>query len=396
MQSALPVKVLVVDDDAGNRQVVRAILDTCHLTLVEAETGADALRHLLEEDFAVVLLDVQLPGMSGLEVATLIRERERTRHTPIVFHSAAWKTDDAIFRGYETGAVDYILKPFVPEILRAKVLAFVELARARQSLLEEIDQRRRAEQELRAANEALEAFSFSVSHDLCAPLRYITFFSKLLPEKLAQDPAEGQRLIQRIRGTAEEMERLVQALLGFSRFGVAAMKKAAFPLEDLVRDLIQHMSPDLAGRSITWEIDPLPPVVADRDLLAQVLQNLLSNAVKYTRKKPHAHIHLWARTGDEEVVISIADNGAGFEMQYADKLFGVFKRMHRQDEFEGVGIGLANVRRIVERHGGRVWAESKVNEGATFHFTLPRHASASAAAPEATTGAEAAPKPALA
>lgn len=380
------IKILAVDDEPRNLRAIEAILVDFNLDIVTAGSGPEALRHLLNDDFALVLLDIQMPGMTGIELAGLIRQRERSGRTPIIFQSASWKTDEMIFKGYSTGAVDYLIKPIVPEILRAKVNVFVELAVARQELEGEIRQRRRAQAEvgqlnrelqrqnleLKATNQALEAFSYSVSHDLRAPLRHINGFAEILEQSVGptMEP-EKRRLLNIIRESATHMDRLVEGLLDFSRSGRAVMKRTTIDLNQLVQDTQARLRPEMAGRDIAWHLDPLPAVEGDATLIGQVLTNLFSNAIKYTRPRSQARIVVTNRQCAGELIISIADNGVGFDMNYADKLFGVFQRMHRAQEFEGTGIGLANVRRIIERHGGRTWAEAIPDQGATFHFSLP-------------------------
>jgi PAS domain S-box-containing protein len=230
-----------------------------------------------------------------------------------------------------------------------------------------------ANQQLREANQELEAFSYSVSHDLRAPLRHIDGFVNRLNknEALAADE-KNRRYLDIISQSARHMGNLIDDLLVFSRMGRAEMQQAKLNLEHLVKDVIAEMSPELEQRKVVFKIDPLPEVCGDPPMLRQVLINLIGNAVKYTRTREQAEIEIRAAETPEEFVVSVRDNGVGFDMEYAQKLFGVFQRLHRSDEFEGTGIGLANVRRIIHRHGGRTWAESKVNEGATFYFTLPK------------------------
>jgi PAS domain S-box-containing protein len=231
--------------------------------------------------------------------------------------------------------------------------------------------------QLQAANDELEAFSYSVSHDLRAPLRQVLGFVNLLQTDAGPSLSEKNlHYLTTISRTAKRMGNLIDDLLTFSRIMKSEMQKAEVNLDELVQETLGDFQMETNERKIRWKIDPLPTVLADRALLRMVLVNLFSNAVKYTGKRAEPVIEIGCTPpGDGEVVINIRDNGAGFDPRYAAKLFGVFQRLHSQDEFAGTGIGLANVQRIIHRHGGRVWAEGVVNGGATFYFSIPKPSS---------------------
>ena len=226
---------------------------------------------------------------------------------------------------------------------------------------------------LEAANKELEAFAYSVSHDLRAPLRHIYGFLELLQKSAGKTLDEqNQYYMNNIADAALKMSQLIDDLLSFSLTGRQVMSVQQVGLERLVRDVIQEFQPDAAGRTIEWRIDNLPTVAGDASMLRIVLANLISNALKFTRPLQQARIEIGSLPGrTSEAVIFVRDNGVGFDMTYADSLFGVFQRLHRADEFEGTGIGLASVRRIIARHGGRTWAQGELNQGATFFFALP-------------------------
>jgi signal transduction histidine kinase len=228
--------------------------------------------------------------------------------------------------------------------------------------------------QLEAANKELEAFAYSVSHDLRAPLRHIDGFLELLQKQMAGALDErSQHYMANITDAAKRMGVLIDDLLSFSQMGRSEMSKKSVNLGNLVQEIIQEFAPEMQNRSINWHIADLPTVTGDQAMLRVALVNLISNAFKFTRSRPQADIKIGSLPGQgAETIVFIRDNGVGFDMAYADKLFGVFQRLHRVDEFEGTGIGLANVRRIIQRHGGRVWAEGQVNQGATFYFSLPR------------------------
>lgn len=226
--------------------------------------------------------------------------------------------------------------------------------------------------QLQSANEELEAFSYSVSHDLRAPVRHVLGYVEMLQRDAGPSLSEKNLgLLANISLAAKRMGSLIDDLLSFSHAGRAELRQVDIDLGELVRETLGDFQEETAARNIVWEIRPLPAVRADRALLRLALVNLISNAVKYTARRAQARIEIGCSPGNEETVIYIRDNGAGFDPRYAGKLFGVFQRLHSRDDFEGTGIGLANVRRIIQRHGGRTWAEGAVDQGATFYFSIP-------------------------
>ena len=227
--------------------------------------------------------------------------------------------------------------------------------------------------QLEEANHELEAFTYSVSHDLRAPLRHIAGFAEMLDASGGEAAGNGNRYARKIARAAARMGDLIDDLLVFSRMGRAELQATQVNLASMVEDVVRECGQDTGSRAIDWRIGRLPVVRADPAMLRLALVNLIANAVKYTGKRDQARIEIGAdRDTDYEVVVCVRDNGVGFEMKYVGKLFGVFQRLHRSDEFEGTGIGLANVRRIIHRHGGRTWAEGAPGEGAAFYFSLPK------------------------
>jgi len=224
---------------------------------------------------------------------------------------------------------------------------------------------------LETSNQELESFSYSVSHDLRAPLRVIDGFSLALLEDHGKSlPPEGQDLLSRMRQQAQRMAQLIDDLLEFSRLGRKPLDVASVDLAALARTVVQDLGQANTDRKLDVTVGELPPAMGDRALLRQVLTNLIGNAFKFTRQRPDAQVEIGWRDDDGECVYYVKDNGAGFDMRYASKLFGVFQRLHPAADFEGTGVGLALVQRIIHRHGGRIWGEGRVNEGATFSFTL--------------------------
>jgi two-component system, sensor histidine kinase and response regulator len=381
------VNILLVDDQPANLLALEAMLQGLGQNLVKAESGREALKWLLDYDFAVILLDVKMPDMDGFETAALIRERDKSRDTPIIFLTAADKTHTEAVRGYAVGAVDYLVKPVVPEFVRSKVSVFVELAKKSELLRRQAEQLREGEQaarelaetraelvrDLEHKNQELESFSYAVSHDLRAPLRRIEAFSRAVLESQGErlDP-DGRRFVDRIQEASRQMSQLIDDVLHLSKVSRAELRQQEVDLSALAAAILERLRESEASREVETRVRPGVTVTGDGRLLRIALTNLLENAWKFTAREPAGRIEFGMTTAAGEAAYFVRDNGAGFDMAYVDRLFGPFQRLHLSSEYPGSGIGLATVQRIIHRLGGRVWAEGLVGQGATFWFTLGR------------------------
>ncbi|HYP14462.1 MAG TPA: ATP-binding protein [Bryobacteraceae bacterium] len=396
------VKILMVDDKPENLVALEAVLDNLGQELIKAQSGMAALRACLEHDFAAILLDVKMPDMDGFETAAMIRERERSCDTPIIFLTAL-KSEEFLFRGYYMGAVDYLYKPIVPEVLRSKVAVFVDLSLKNKllkkhaetleqkniELQQEVTERLRAEEDVRRLNAELEArvqdrtrelsrsndelrqFAYVASHDLQEPLRTVASYAQLLARryrsKLDEDADEFIRYM--VEGVTR-MHTLLNDMLAYSRVTDTRDKvHAPVNLNAALQSAIMNLEASIreTGASVTH--DQLPTISGDDVQLIQVFQNLIGNGIKYRSAEP-PRIHVSASQNDSEWQIRVADNGIGIDAQYSDRIFGIFKRLHGR-ELPGTGMGLAICKRIVEHHGGRIWVESQPGQGSNFCFTLP-------------------------
>jgi two-component system sensor histidine kinase/response regulator len=379
MNAAARPRLLIVDDEAAQMTALCNTLEDQGYVTTGFTSAKEALAVLRGQEFDLVLTDLMMPEMDG--IALLRAAQEMDANLVGIVMTGHGSIDTAV-EAMKGGALDYILKPFklndiVPVLARTLAVRRLRLENA------ELELRvREHTAELAAANQELEAFSYSVSHDLRAPLRHIDGFAGLLAKHLEPRLDEtGRRYLTTISGAAKQMDALIDELLTFSRIGSAELRRTWVDLAGLVREVRGILEPETAGRDITWEIGDLPEVQGDPRLLRLVLQNLIGNALKYTRTRREARIEIGVRREATEIVLFIRDNGVGFDMRYAERLFGVFQRLHTSAEFEGTGIGLASVRRIVRRHGGRVWAEGEVDRGASFSFALPNRGIAPAAEP---------------
>lgn len=396
------VKILMVDDKPENIVALEAVLDDLGEELIKANSGKEALRACLEHDFAVILLDVKMPDMDGFETAAMIRERERSKDTPIIFLTAL-KSEEHLFRGYYMGAVDYLYKPIVPEVLRSKVSVFVDLSKKNcllrnhaaaleqknRELQDQISERLRAEedvrrlnaelerrvqertQELSRSNDELRQFAYVASHDLQEPLRTVGSYAQLLAKrykgKLGEDADE---FIGYMVGGVNRMHTLLNDMLAFSRVTQNQNKPfARAQLDTVLQAALMNLELTIKESSAEITAGHLPTVMCDETQIGQVFQNLIGNAIKY-KSTDAPRIEISAEQQGEECVISVKDNGIGIDPQYHERIFGIFKRLHGR-ELPGTGMGLAICKRIVERHSGRIWVESQQGQGANFRFTLP-------------------------
>jgi light-regulated signal transduction histidine kinase (bacteriophytochrome) len=404
-------KILIVDDREDNLLSIETILEPDGYTLIKANSGRQALKILLQEyDFAMIMMDVKMPNLNGFETASLIYEREKLKHIPIIFITANNYGDENMYKGYKAGAVDYIYKPINPDVLRAKVSVLIDLYRKNiqliaqekklvainKSLELEIQERMASEEKvkqlnkqlleniasLEQANKDLDRFAFMASHDLQEPLRKIrTFSDRLFVKYKEQLDEDGKSNLHRIQRAAERMQNLITDILTFSKLSSERVDFIDSDMNKIVNEVLTDMDEELKGKNAHVELTTLPKLRVNPGLMKPLFQNLIGNAMKYSKKDLAPRIKIMAdvttkdrlngQTSKHYCRIFIEDNGIGFDQRYAEEIFGMFKRLHRNSEFEGTGIGLALCKKIVEQHNGFISARSKVGEGSTFIISLP-------------------------
>jgi signal transduction histidine kinase len=393
--------VLLVNDDPAQLLALEAVLADVGQNVVTARSGEEALRYVLKHDFALILLDVRMPGIDGFETAALIRQRKASAKTPIIFISAYDSSETHVSRGYSLGAVDYIHTPVISEVLRGKVSALVELHNKTQQVrrqaellrekerleyerkLAETKQREERQKERRIAevlaekaaelarsNADLDEFAHLAAHDLREPLRTIGGYSQELAKRYADD-AEGRELVERIVEGVQIMDRLIADLYTYSQVGRRG-KVAPTDCQKAFATVSGNLRAAIEESGSTLAADRLPTVMAVEIEVVRLLQNLVGNAIKFRRSEP-SRVHVGAERRENEWLFSVRDNGIGIEPEYWERIFEPGERLHGKRRYHGTGLGLSICRKIVMRHGGRIWVESEPGKGSAFFFTLPAH-----------------------
>ncbi len=410
-------KLLIVDDNPNNLFSFEAVLKTPELEIITAESGEQALQTLLaQQNISLILMDVQMPGMDGFETAELIRGQRKFQELPILFISAVYQSDEAAKRGFEVGAFDYITKPVNSSVLKSKVNIFLTLDRQKKQLAQtntalssEVAERKRAEAalqkshnqleilvdertaklaqsktelqaeiterkkvaaELKRSNEDLEQFAYVASHDLQEPLTIVINYLQLLQRRYqGQLDSKADEFIDFATDAASRMKALIGDLLAYAHVGSQGEVFKTTACDVVLNWAIANLQVAIEESDAKITHDALPSVMGDAVQLTQLFQNLIGNALKF-RAEQLPIVHVGANQENGAWLFSVQDNGIGLDLQFAERIFTIFQRLHTQEEYSGTGIGLAVTKKIIERHGGRIWVESEVGKGTTFYFEL--------------------------
>ncbi len=355
-----PIKILLVDDRPENLISLESMLENGNRTIIKANSGNEALKVALEDEIALILLDVQMPDMDGFEVARLLKENSRTKDISIIFVTALSKDEKFTIQGYEEGAVDYLHKPLDYNIVLAKVNVFERLFLQQKEL-------KAANDKLQRTNKQLDEFVYVVSHDLKAPLRGLASLASFLEEEIGENPRqEAVDIINMMKSRTGRLQGLIDGILHYSRMGNVTDTKETFSTKELVNSIIDLLSPP---SHVRFEVsDNLPEVTAERIKLHEVFQNLISNSIKHNNKD-NAVIKVEFQDFPTHFEFLVIDNGIGIKEEHQVKIFGIFQTLVPKDKVESTGIGLTIVKKIVEQQGGEVIVTSKFGEGSTFKFT---------------------------
>ncbi|SHM00291.1 His Kinase A (phospho-acceptor) domain-containing protein [Chitinophaga jiangningensis] len=385
--------ILIVDDKQENLYSLKTLLQLHHYEVDTADSGEEALKKILKREYELIILDVQMPGMDGYEVAETISGYSRSKDTPIIFLSAVNIDKRFITKGYASGGVDYIVKPFDADILLLKVGTFTRLYRQtkelndiRDNLEIKVKERTKAlldvNKALEISNAELQQYAYIASHDLQEPLRKIITFSKLVSDRYLGEQPEAGKYIEKVILASERMRNLINDVLNFSRLSAVPVYSKT-NLQHIVRDTLSDLEIFIKEKDAVLEISHLPEIEVIPDQIRQLFQNLISNSLKFSKKEVTPVIRIWSeeveavsqQPGATEKVkycrIYVADNGIGINESYRDKIFTMFQRLHSKSEYEGTGIGLAIVKKIIQKHNGHITVESTEGQGATFIMVLP-------------------------
>jgi len=367
--SAVVARLLIVDDEAAQ---MRALCDTLGLEGYATQgfsSAQRALEALRPAEFDLLLTDLMMPEMDGIALINAARAIDPTLGAIVM---TGHGTIDTAVQAMQGGALDYILKPFKLNVVLPVITRALDAQRLRRENAELQERERLRSAELAAAYQDLESFSYSISHDLRAPVRAIDSFARILEEDFAPILGdEGRRLIGIIRGSSAKMDQLIVGLLEFSRAGRGRLDLDEIDMTQLAAAAAAEVSSVHGRPESRIDLGDLPPARGDATIIRQVWCNLIGNALKYSAKRSEPLVKISGRIEGSEAIYQIEDNGAGFDMRYADELFGVFQRLHSAEDFSGTGVGLAIVHRIITRHGGRIWARGIPDAGACFEFALP-------------------------
>ena len=406
--------ILIVDDKYENLFSLKSLLQLYAYETDTAASGEEALKKILKNEYSVIILDVQMPDMDGYEVAEAISGLNKTRDIPIIFLSAVNIDKRFIAKGYDSGGVDYITKPFDNELLLLKVRTFYRLYQQRkelkmveETLRHEIEIRKRSQQEVEQINASLEfkveertrdltqlnkdlenrnaelaQYAYLASHDLQEPLRKIITFIKIIDEKYLANTPEAKKEMSKVITSSERMRNLINALLSYSKLSAGSLFTLV-NLNDIIKDALADLELTIKEKQATIQVNTLPDIEAIPAQMRQLFQNLLSNALKFSNSTIQPEIKIYSELVDDLSLeamtvkkgryarIHVCDNGIGLDESYIDKIFVIFQRLHGKTQYEGTGIGLAIVKKIVEKHNGLIGVKSKEEAGATFSVVLP-------------------------